>query len=61
MATLFKHVEGKAQQAKEKNPEISEELNRIIMKAIHVDPTQRYQTVMELERDLQALYQQEFS
>jgi HEAT repeat protein len=61
MATLFKHVEGKAEPAKEKNPEISEELNRIIMKAIHVDPTQRYQTVMELERDLQALYQQEFS
>ena len=61
MATLFKHVEGKAQPAKEKNPEISEELNRIIMKAIHVDPVQRYQTVMELERDLQALYLQEFS
>jgi HEAT repeat protein len=61
MATLFKHVEGKAQPAKEKNPEISEELNRIIMKAIHVDPVQRYQTVMELQRDLQALYQQEFS
>ncbi|MDH3949349.1 MAG: serine/threonine protein kinase, partial [Gammaproteobacteria bacterium] len=61
MATLFKHVEGKAQQANEKNPEISEELNRIIMKTIHVDPTQRYQTTMELQRDLEALYQQEFS
>ena len=61
MATLFKHVEGKAKPAKEMNPEISEELNRIIMKAIHVDPTQRYQTVGELQRDLQALYQSEFS
>ena len=60
MATLFKHVEGKAQQAMEKNPEVSEELNRIIMKAIHVDPTQRYQTTMELQRDLEALYQHEF-
>jgi hypothetical protein len=45
----------------EKNPEISAELNRIIMKAIHVDPTQRYQTVAELKRDLEALYQNEFS
>jgi HEAT repeat protein len=61
MATLFKHVEGKALPAREKNPEISEELNRIIMKAIHVDPTQRYQTVMELQRDLEALYESEFS
>ena len=61
MATLFKHVEGKAAAAKEKNPEISEELNRIIMKAIHVDPVQRYQTVTELQRDLETLYQNEFS
>jgi serine/threonine-protein kinase len=61
MATLFKHVEGKAKPASEMNPEISEELNRIIMKAIHVDPTQRYQTVTELQRDLEALYQSEFS
>jgi len=61
MATLFKHVEGKAEPAMEKNPEISEELNRIIMKAIHVDPTQRYQTVMELQRDLETLIQNEFS
>ena len=61
MATLFKHVEGKARPAMEKNPEISEELNRIIMKAIHVDPTLRYQTTTELQRDLETLYQHEFS
>ena len=61
MATLFKHVEGDAQPAKEKNPAISDELNRIIMRAIHVDPTQRYQTVMELQRDLETLYENEFS
>ena len=61
MATLFKHVEGKAAPAIEKNPEISEELNRIIMRSIHVDPTLRYQTVTELQRDLEALYQSEFS
>ena len=61
MATLFKHVEGKAKPAMEMNPEISDELNRIIMKAIHVDPSQRYQTTTELQRDLEALYQDEFS
>ena len=61
MATLFKHVEGKAKPVKAKNPGISDELNRIIMKSIHVDPSQRYQTTTELQRDLEALYQEEFS
>ncbi len=56
MATLFKHVEGKAVPAMERNDKINEELNRIIMRAIHVDPTQRYQHIEELEKDLQALY-----
>ncbi len=56
MATLFKHVEGKATPVKEMNPEINDELNDIIMHAIHVDPTQRYQHIDELARDLQTLY-----
>lgn len=55
MATLFKHVEGKAAQAREKNPELSEELNRIIMKAIHVNPEKRYQHIEELQHDLEAV------
>ena len=56
MATLFKHVEGKATPVKEMNPAINDELNDIIMHAIHVDPTQRYQHIDELARDLQTLY-----
>ncbi|VAX12593.1 Serine/threonine protein kinase PrkC, regulator of stationary phase [hydrothermal vent metagenome] len=56
MATLFKHVEGKPVPAKEMNPKIDEELNNIIMHAIHVDPTQRYQHIDQLARDLQTLY-----
>ncbi len=56
MATLFKHVEGKATPVKEMNPKINDELNDIIMHAIHVDPTQRYQHINELARDLQTLY-----
>ena len=61
MATLFKHVEGKAPPASEKNPEISEELNRIIMRAIHVNPTERYQTIDELQQDLEKVYAEEFA
>lgn len=61
MATLFKHVEGKAPPAKEKNPDISDDLNRIIMKAIHVDPKERYQTVDELLKDLLDYYRKEYS
>jgi len=56
MATLFKHVEGKATPVKEMNSKINDELNDIIMHAIHVDPTQRYQQIDELALDLQALY-----
>ncbi|VAX07330.1 Serine/threonine protein kinase PrkC, regulator of stationary phase [hydrothermal vent metagenome] len=59
MATLFKHVEGNATPAKEKNPKISDELNDIIMHAIHVDPTLRYQQIDELGNDLQALLDKE--
>ena len=56
MATLFKHVEGKAEPAKSKNPKISDELNDIIMRAIHVDPLKRYQNISELGKDLENLY-----
>ena len=45
MATLFKHVEGKAPAASQINPNINEELNAIIMRAIHVDPEKRYQKI----------------
>ena len=55
MATLFKHVEGKAAQAKSKNPKINDELNDIIMHAIHVDPKQRYQHISELAAALEDL------
>ncbi len=56
MATLFKHVEGKPTLAREKNSKIDNELNDIIMHAIHVDPKQRYQHIDELGRDLQTLH-----
>ena len=55
MATLFKHVEGKAAPAKSKNPKINDELNDIIMHALHVDPKQRYQHISELAVALEDL------
>jgi serine/threonine-protein kinase len=55
MATLFQHVEGKAKQAKEINPVISDSLNKIIMHAIDVDPSKRYQRVEDLQHDIEVL------
>lgn len=52
MATLFKHVEGGAPLPSSINPKISEYLDKVIMKAIHVDPTKRYQKIDNLRRDL---------
>lgn len=52
MATLFKHVEGGAPNPSTINPKISEYLDKVIMKAIHVDPEQRYQKIDNLRRDL---------
>lgn len=58
MATLFQHIEGKAVAAKEKNPKIPDALNSIIMKAMAKKPEDRYQKVEDMEKDLQALYDQ---
>jgi serine/threonine-protein kinase len=55
MATLFQHVEGKAKQANEINPVISNELNQVIMRAINVDPEQRYQRIEQLQHDIEKL------
>lgn len=52
MATLFKHVEGGAPPPSSINPKVSEFLDKVVMKAIHVDPAERYQKVDELRRDL---------
>ena len=55
MATLFLHVEGKPIAAMEKDSSIAPQLNNIIMKAMHVDPLKRYQTIDELKHDLQTV------
>lgn len=55
MATLFQHVEGKARQANEINPIISDYLNQVIMRAINVDPEKRYQRIEQLQHDIEKL------
>ncbi len=55
LATLFQHVEGKATPPHEAKPEISPELSGIIMKAMAVNPQDRYQTADEFRLDLQSL------
>lgn len=55
MATLFLHVEGKPIPAMEKDPTMSQPLNDIIMRAMHVDPLKRYQTINELQEELNSV------
>ncbi len=55
MATLFLHVEGKPIPAIEKDTAMPQQLNDIIMRAMHVDPLKRYQTIEELKQDLQSV------
>lgn len=57
MAILFKHVEGKAKPPHELNPDIPPELEAMILKAMAVDRTKRYQTVEELAGAIGALQQ----
>ena len=59
MATLFKHIEGNAKPANQSNPEISDELNAIIMKAIATNPDERYQDITAMQHDLEFLLNKE--
>jgi HEAT repeat protein len=52
MAILFQHVEGKVTPPRELNPAISEALEAVILKAMAVDPAQRFQTFDELRTAL---------
>ena len=53
MAILFQHVEGKATPPRELNPDIPEALEAVILKAMAVDPEQRFQTFDELRKELE--------
>ncbi len=59
MAILFQHVEGHPKPPRETNADIPLGVEAIILKALWVDPAQRFQTMDELRRSIYALSKQE--
>jgi len=55
MSVMYQHVQGKAKQCQEVNPEIPDEYAAIIAKAMSVDKSKRYQSMDELTEALDAL------
>ena len=53
MAVMYQHVQGKARVAKEVNAALPPALSDVIMKAMAVDKTKRYQTMDELRGALE--------
>ena len=52
VSVALKHMQEEPEEPIELNPNIPESINKIIMKALKKDPVERYQTSMELLRDL---------
>jgi len=48
MSVMYQHVQGKAKHCQEVNPDISDEFAAIIVKAMSVDKTKRFQSMEEL-------------
>jgi serine/threonine protein kinase len=59
LATIQLIINSKPQPPRELRPEISPELERIILKALDTDPETRYQTAEELQVDLEELTREE--
>jgi eukaryotic-like serine/threonine-protein kinase len=58
MAVLFQHVEGNPVPPRQANPDLPPALEEIILKAMAVDPEQRFQSVDELRRNLMGFIRQ---
>jgi len=54
MSVMYQHVQGKAKHAKEVNPALPQGLADLVMRAMSVDKTKRYQTMEELRVALDA-------
>ncbi|MGI9238114.1 MAG: HEAT repeat domain-containing protein [Woeseiaceae bacterium] len=52
MSVMYQHVQGKAKHCQEVNPEISDEFAAIIIKAMSVDKSKRFQSMDELTEAL---------
>ncbi len=55
MSVMYQHVQGKAKQSQEINPEIPDDYAELIAKAMSVDKTKRYQSMDELNEALDTL------
>ena len=55
MSVMYQHVQGKAKHCQEINPKLPDEYAEIIVKAMSVDKTKRYQSMDELTEALDAL------
>ena len=55
MSVMYQHVQGKAKHCQEVNPEISDEFAALIVKAMSVDKSKRYQSMSELTDALDAI------
>jgi serine/threonine-protein kinase len=55
MSVMYQHVQGKAKQCQEINPEIPDDYAEVIAKAMSVDKTKRYQSMDELTAALDGL------
>lgn len=55
MSVMYQHVQGKAKPCQEINPDISDEFSALIVKAMSVDKTKRFQSMEELTDALDAI------
>ncbi|MBT8102008.1 MAG: HEAT repeat domain-containing protein [Gammaproteobacteria bacterium] len=55
MSVMYQHVQGKAKHCQEINPDISDEFAALIVKAMSVDKTKRFQSMLELTEALDAV------
>jgi serine/threonine-protein kinase len=59
MGVLYQHLEGKKELPSKRNPALSAALEAIILKAMAVDPEARYQSAVEMLKDVEALLMKE--
>jgi serine/threonine-protein kinase len=55
MSVMYQHVQGKAKPCQEINPNVPDEYAAIINKAMAVDKSKRYQSMIELTEALDAI------
>ena len=59
MAVLYQHLEGAKAPPRSRNPDISPALEAIILKAMAVNPDERYASAVDMLHDLEQLMHME--